>query len=66
MPPSGMDARLAMDSRRRDSRQALLPLRAIDFLRAPAVLAPSEVMAVPSRFFLTMYGFYPCQQWLVH
>jgi hypothetical protein len=49
IPPSGSLARRAMDSRRRDSCQALLPLRAIDFLRAFWVLSPS-----PPRVFLMM------------
>lgn len=51
MPPSGILARRAMDSRRRDSCHALLPLRAIDFLRPPCVFSPS-----PPRVFRTMYG----------
>ena len=45
------DARRAMDSRRRESFQALLPLRAMDLRRACWVLAPSSL---PSRDFLTM------------
>jgi hypothetical protein len=42
-----------MDSRRRESRQALLPFRAIDFLRPCCVLGPSG--SSPDRAFLTMY-----------
>src|ERR1700723_570350 len=45
IPPSGIEARLMIDSRRFDSFHALLPFLAIDFL------------LVPSGLFLTMYGF---------
>lgn len=54
IPPSGMAERLAMDSRRRESRKALLPLRAIDFRRACPVLVPSST-AGGSRDFWMMY-----------
>jgi len=63
MPPSGIEARRAMDSRRRESRKALLPLRAIDFRRACPVLVPSSALG-GSRDFVMMY-LGRCKHWAI-